>query len=146
MKPLGSRRSICLLAGLLSAFLAAGLLAPSEARAGCGDYVTPASRSAGHVPTASAEHTPQMPLPANHSPITPREGHGPCQGTSCSRGSLPPLQPVPSAPPVVERWSCLTSLLIPTGAKPANYLSDHSVAHPVRRGQDIFHPPRSFRA
>jgi hypothetical protein len=127
--------------GLLLAALAALLLAPVAARAGCGDYVV-----IGGKPPAVAQpdlHPPAASPQAEHAPALPPGGHAPCPGPLCSRGPTPlPLPPAPPAPSPAEKWD--GTLLPPSLAdtEPVAWLADDDTARPVRRGSGIYHPPR----
>src|SRR5438477_9408570 len=80
--------------GVALALLAGAALAPSPARAGCGDYVMIGTK--GH---AIASHSD----PATGS--VPAPARTPCSGPMCSQNSIP-FSPAPSTAPVEEeRWA-----------------------------------------
>jgi hypothetical protein len=62
----------------------------------------------------------------------------------CSRGSLPPLAPVPPAPVGGETWVCILTLPFVHGPDAVASLPGDSGLHPVRSISNIYHPPRSF--
>jgi hypothetical protein len=128
-------------AGVLSALLAAVLLAPSAARASCGEYVVLGPGMA-HVGPASrvGESVPPGPQAPAGLPMK----HGPCHGSGCSRGPLLPesLTPVPPAPCGGERWGCVSELLTAAETPVAGSTPEDGSTRAVRRGAAVYHPPR----
>jgi hypothetical protein len=124
-------------AGALLALLALLLLAPSAARASCGDYVTMGSSTAAHSASPSLPSDNRLGVPA-----VPRR-HGPCHGPFCSGNPLPaPLAPVPPAPVHGDQWAHLCGLLLVAPADTANPVSMDDSRTPVRHGLLVYHPPR----
>jgi hypothetical protein len=127
MQPPGSRSLAPLLAAT-AAVLAGVLLAPSAARASCGDYVI-----LGDRPTAHAH-------PPGPAPTTPQPCHGPhCSG---DRQPLPPATPAPAPPSTSEQWCCPTSPPLIPDPDSTLLAPPLSVSRPPDRGTDVYHPPR----
>src|SRR5438132_9820040 len=104
MKLAASRYLLDLAGAAAAALLAGVLLAPTPARAGCGDYVHIAAREA--APAAERPAAPQPgPLPA--------DSHVPCTGPHCSQGHVPLPAPPAAAPPPIEQWAFATGELVP---------------------------------
>jgi hypothetical protein len=113
---------------VLLALLAGALLAPSAARASCGDYVLIGDRPAGA---------------AHHAPTNPGDHPAPCSGPFCSRHPVqPPLLPVAPVSERVDQWGCVGAL----GGVPdepfLGRVSGDPGERPVRQGRAIYHPPR----
>jgi hypothetical protein len=119
--------------GAALALLVAGFLAPTPARASCGDYID-MSGSHAAMTGASPERMPGHDLPQ----APPR----PCSGPHCSKAPFTPAPTPVSAPDRDERWGLglvlpflgdVDSGLLPSANDPAQ-----PVHHPAR----IYHPPR----
>src|SRR5690242_2901850 len=88
------------LAAALPALLACVLVAPSSARASCGDYVSVNNRSSTaphgeHAPAPQPSAKPEHVIPCSqHAPGDPAP---PCQGPGCSGNPLPAPAPVSTA-------------------------------------------------
>jgi hypothetical protein len=117
--------------GVVAAFILGALLAPSTARAACGDGFMPL---AAHHKAAAPDRSPQLPA----HPL-PR----PCTGRLCRQNSSDPL-PVPSAPAPTtsdDLGTLPTLLFLPAASR--NSRGEESVlGQPVRRATDVYHPPR----
>jgi hypothetical protein len=124
-----------LLAGALLA-LAGGGVAPSQARAGCGDGIR-----------YGFDHDPEM-MPAGAGEVLHRLRHTAparyplCHGPFCSRSNLPAQPVVPPPPPAEKDWSCLPALPFLEAPRPILCLLDSCAVLPLRLPTDIFHPPR----
>jgi hypothetical protein len=107
----------------------AWLLAPSEARAGCGDGLLPGSLHAAMPPKPSA--------PAE----APK---APCHGPHCS-AKAPSIPFTPPAPPMQYHDGWASVALVPRlpdlGA--GRFSQAERSPLPVRRPADVFHPPRT---
>jgi hypothetical protein len=135
MKSVPRKRSIRFGAGVLATLLAGSLLAPSGARASCGDYVVMASPAGGHD---DAE-----PQAAHPGPALPADGHRPCSGPHCSQHAPPlPQAPAPAPPERPGEWGTLLALSLPATAQPIASLPDEPALHSVRRASTVYHPPR----
>jgi hypothetical protein len=129
-----------LTAGVALTLLAGVPLAPSTARASCGDYVLMAG-----------SHAPPRAEPMQHPIDTPRPAHPapadkklPCSGPLCSQRPFVPL-PAPAAPVSLTghpEWAC--ALALPPLPRPGSlsYLPGDDPVRSVHRGASIFHPPR----
>jgi hypothetical protein len=121
-----------LLLGAALAVLAGVLLAPTPARAGCGDHVILMS---GTDSLAS-----KAPMPA---PIQPNEKPAPCSGPTCSHSPIAPA-PAPTAPvaPSVPEWACVLAL----STLPVVTFSPHPLDNRreplLSLASSIYHPPR----
>jgi hypothetical protein len=125
-----SWRALGRLAGWVLPILAGLLLAPADARASCGDYVTTRALHADLAP--SSEHQPAAPEPRK-----------PCPGPHCSQAPAAPLAPAPTAPPQTsQERACCPDALAPAPINPAAVLDEQQPRHPIRLPSDIFHPPR----
>ena len=126
---LGSSHRLSLGVGL--SLLATALLAPSAARAGCGEHVlvTPAAKATSHSPASVPEQ--------------PAKKQAPCSGPHCSHAPIaPPPAPVVPVPTGGQEWACV---LLPFGLlaeTSSPYTPDDSVVSPPHGGSDIYHPPR----
>jgi hypothetical protein len=115
-----------------AALLASLLLAPSVARAECGDYVVMGGTAAR---ISSAPHQP---------PMTPGDHRLPCSGPNCSR-HIPPAAPAPVAPstPSSEHWGCAVQLeSVPVPAAQHCAVPDNNGLKPVTFTVPVYHPPR----
>jgi hypothetical protein len=114
------------------------LLAPAQARASCGDYVTVGSESSH----------PDAPKPTDpHSSQDSKRQQRPCHGPSCSGLPSPfPLASAPATPARDKEWAAAAfpTLVLEPGSLDA--LAEYSDRHAVRRGSSVFHPPRMSRA
>jgi hypothetical protein len=133
MHALNTRFLASSLTGTVVAVLVGMLCAPSFVRASCGDYLLMEARA------KPADHS--NPLP--HLPTSPHDGPKPCSGPMCSQAPLPFQAVPPSVTP--ERGSepaLSTLLLFFAEATPNDRCRDDATGQPVRRGADIYHPPR----
>lgn len=147
MASLGVTRIPSAWVGAIFSLLAAGLLVPGTARAGC---------THPHVAVKSVEMTGDLSLlrgfgsvaPSSSVeadapvPASPKEYPGRCHGPSCSkREGVPP--PSPSVVDVrAVQWAVLAIL---PGSDDPNILSssgDNDSVRPVHEPRAIFHPPR----
>src|SRR6516162_11819561 len=81
--------------GVGLSLLAVVLLAPSTARAGCGDHV---------LVTSTTKATPLSPISA---PQQPAKKQAPCSGPHCSHAPISPLPaPVAPVPAGGHEWAC----------------------------------------
>jgi hypothetical protein len=120
------------------ALFAGFLLSPRIALAGCGDYV---SIRGGQAPMAHS--MPDQPTDGNsddradHSPP-----HRPCQGPSCSGGSVPPQVPTPGTTDSMDRWALAPGNTLPSPVSCSNVLAEplHLVTDGFRLS--ILRPPR----
>ncbi|HKI35097.1 MAG TPA: hypothetical protein VKA46_24790, partial [Gemmataceae bacterium] len=111
--------------------LAGLLLAPSAARASCGDYVT-TRLSAPHHAAPGEQPPPAVPKP-----------HKPCHGAHCSQAPASPPAPVPTtSTQTLQEWGCVLDelALTPLGSTPL--LARQQAPRLVRLPSGIFHPPR----
>ncbi len=119
------RRRLANFAGAVL-LLSAALLAPTPARAGCGD---------GYVhrrPTAN----PQAPAPVPELPPVP------CHGPGCSGNEPPPLLPAPVTPPAAELWACLGGADDGGPAPVGRPNPGEPSRKPTRLPGSVFRPPR----
>src|SRR5262245_14737033 len=118
------------------------LLAPGAVHAGCGDHIRMVGKGehAGHSrshPEASSR------LSQNLDDLLPTKFPPPCSGPMCSRGrQLPPSAPPAPAPVELEEWGCAVPFLDAIRTQPVELTSSHSTSHALRRGCDVYHPPR----
>jgi hypothetical protein len=134
------RRLARLWAGALLTLLAAGLIAPSPARAGCSYHITSSATLDGPslfelLPTAGDSAKATLPSPGDEPP-------SPCSGSLCSQAPLQPSAPAPSAPVRVEPWGSLIALPALVGPELVASLYEAALFRPIRLGTSIFHPPR----
>jgi hypothetical protein len=119
--------------GEACAVLLAGLLlAPSAARAECGDYVVMGGAA------ARANSVPHQP------PMAPRDHRLPCSGPNCSR-RMPPAAPAPVVPATDqgEHWGCAVPLeSFPPPAGQDRAAPDYNRLKPVTFTIAVYHPPR----
>lgn len=131
--------------GAFVALLAAGVVAPGKAQAGCSSHVRGASHSGLGVP-AQLELLTSLGAVADASeasnPARPTPDR-PCTGPSCSGRTA-----IPSTPTVLERapvplWGCLSSTRPDDrpGSLPFQARSDLDRPSPAPLA--IFHPPRA---
>jgi hypothetical protein len=115
--------------------LAAGLaLAPPAARADCAAHSFSLAGLDGPFAPAAA--------PAAARPAAPR-GPKPCTGPHCRARRDRGADPLPSEPPTRgDEWGCVLTFAPPPAAPHGARLSGDAPARPVRRGAEVFHPPR----
>jgi hypothetical protein len=117
------------LVGGLCAFVLGTVCAPGQARAGCGNHQLP-------LPAKSLS-------PKEASVTSPAVPHPPCSAPSCSRQPLaPPAVPVSAPVRDVDDLAALSSPPLSVCPRPLPRLVGDPVPLPVRRGTDVFHPPR----
>jgi len=126
---LSSRHPIHSAPAITAVILGAGIFAPSQARAECGNYIvyaSPAHRPADDPPMG--EH--RMPVG--------------CHGPNCSK--VPPAAPMPQVPPSVRILGDVSLVtqdghsLVPPSAHAFPF--DPSSGDVICRPTDVFHPPR----
>src|SRR5262249_51116459 len=120
------RRSTLLVPVALAVALAGGMLAPSAGPAAGGGYL----------------------VYTNRPPAKPQSGGapqpGPCQGPGCSQIPAPAPMPQPPTQVRILADEALIAAIGFTSAVPDSLPSPRSfpVGEPIRRGSDIYHPPR----
>jgi hypothetical protein len=124
-KPTNGRR-VARLAGVALAALAAALLLPRVAAAGCGPRPM--------LPSAAHAADQQQPAPPHHVP---------CRGPNCS--SAPdhaPLAPAPPAPAPADQYACLSALPASPGAGDGARFREPSSSAPAGHFARVERPPR----
>ena len=117
--------------GAVAAFTLSALLAPSAARAACGD---------GFMPLGGG-HKAATPLRTPGAPTHPLPG--PCPGPLCQQNTSDPLPvPVAPAPTGSDDLGTLPALLLFCVAPPNSRGEESAFGQPIRRATDVFHPPR----
>jgi len=124
-------------AGALLALLAFGVVAPSEAKAGC--------RHPGVLASGAALDRLESLMLDDAAPAprqAPPAGPAPCKGPSCSGQTAPPLAPMSIPPNPAPRWAL--GALAPPAADPGSEAipPDDARLHPLHTPLAIFHPPR----
>lgn len=137
MRPPTRRWRTSPLAGALLALLASGVVAPSEAKAGC--------RHPGILASASPLDRLEALIPDDASPAprhVPPAGPAPCKGPSCSGQTAPPLAPATIPPDPAPRWAL--GAIVPPVADPGSQANppDDARLRPLHVPLAIFHPPR----
>src|SRR5262249_6353611 len=113
-------------------------LAPSSARASCGDYVIVNGRG----PNVTVHHG-AMPAaePGRSAPV-----HGPtkpCSGPTCSARQHVPIAPAPSSPPPpAQAWGPIGEPLDFPLPSPTARVAGDRLLPPGIIVRTIFHPPR----
>ena len=140
-----------LFAGVIVILLANGWVAPSTARAACGDY--PLWLSAGqHAPLPEArqdgleEHNQPTRPDSKPMPMPHHRAPKPCKGPHCSRDNLPPLTPVSVAPGGPDQWAWMISLHRGGEPQPTWDWLVEGAHYAARHRTNIFHPPRHIFA
>ena len=118
-----------ILAGVAVALLAGELLAPAQARAGCGDYVT-----FGQEPVK-----PEKPCQQERQP-----GQKPCHGPRCGNDQTPEPAPPTTSTVRVPDFACLVQGLPAIPGDPTPHWAGQDCHFQIHRPLFIFHPPRSF--
>ncbi len=132
-----SWRALGRVAGWAVPILAGLLLAPSGARASCGDYVVTRLSGAGLAP--AGEHA----APAGELPSAAPRPPKRCPGPYCSQVPAAPPAPMPTAPPQTAlEWGCVTDGLLVAAPGRSAGLAEQTACRPVRLPSAIFHPPR----
>ena len=136
--------------GMVLAVLAAGLFAPSAARAGCGDYVTMEPHSSSQNPPEATPEEPSSPTtstPVNfvilcpcrpNAPIDP--GSLPCPG--CSAPAAPQSATVPSPGLQLVDWGIPAGCHLLGSPNQVASVTDSAPGKTIRQSCGIFHPPR----
>lgn len=128
------RRWIQLAVGGLWALALGAVLAPGQARAGCGD---------GLMPLGDGHHAAGKAVVRHGATDTPKPAPRPCSGPLCSRAPLAPSpMPLSSTPRTVDDLCTLTPLLLLPVPGPLAALAEDVPECPVRRSSDVYHPPR----
>lgn len=123
--------------GLVGAFVAGWLLAPSPVAAGCGDYVTDRGQPAGHNPAlALSADRPDLP---RHPPA---RRDCPCSGPRCSKAPLLPAAPVAPAFEAGQEWGYVAGQPPFVANGPDVVFAEDSAARPMRRLAVTYRPPR----
>jgi hypothetical protein len=118
--------------GALVALLAAGLLAPSTARASCSWYAL-ANHGAPGAPDGLGLLTRTTTLP---------DGPRPCSGVFCSGQPGLPVVPSTAVTPQPHDWGLLAAPPAPSAPDSFPRHHDDDRLRPVHTGEDVFHPPR----
>ncbi len=119
-------RRVARLAGVALAALAAALLTPQGAAAGCGPR-------------------PMLPsdTPSAHQQPTAPERQAPCHGPHCS--SAPqrlPTAPAPTAPTSADQYACLSSFSALPGGDDGTRFREPSSSAPAGHAARVERPPR----
>jgi hypothetical protein len=124
-------------AGALGVLLGV-LIAPSTARASCGDYVV-----LGASPLHFSGHPERVSANGRHESMPAVPGPRPCSGPGCNRGMPFPL-PAPTSLSTfqAEDWLCLLDRLLPIDPQRSTILMDQSASLIPGHERSIFHPPR----
>jgi hypothetical protein len=134
---------IRLTSGIFVTFLATFVLAPTPARAECGDYVMIGGKT-GQDSQAMPTHG-KAPRFHEGSPGVPQDGRAPCSGPLCSR-QAPPTTPVPAAPAPLRNpnETCgYTPATQDSADGDSSYLlHDLVTSQPLHCHMVIYHPPR----
>ncbi|HEV2947348.1 MAG TPA: hypothetical protein VGX70_08225 [Gemmataceae bacterium] len=134
MKLSGCNRKVQLVSGATFGLLLGLFACPSNARAGCGDYVHLGQKSAGQA----------MTMPEKHHPHPSRSDHKfPCSGPNCSRGSQLPLQPATTISSTSEHWALAQFSLILKDLDPVQPAPSLNLGQYLRNEFSVFHPPRA---
>jgi hypothetical protein len=141
MRTASNRSLVFLLAGTMATVLAGMLLAPPVARAECGDYLVLGAKAKS---TAHSHLPPPLPATSQQMPVAGHDGPKPCSGPMCSKAPLP-FPPMPPSPaPERGNEAAIPALLQHLAeTQHFNCCPDDSAERPVRRGAEIYHPPRS---
>jgi hypothetical protein len=128
----------CWTSGAITTLLALGLLAPTDARASCSHLVTwrndPTRLSSLIEPLLHDLAGPADPTPARR----------PCSGAWCS--GQPAIPPVPSGAfeGRIGSWAWHAPAAEDVAVDPSFLAPESPAPRPLRRGNDVFHPPRSL--
>jgi hypothetical protein len=132
---------------MVLAILAAGVLAPSSARAGCGDYVTMDPHSKSQNPSESTPEQPTADTPVKFvvpCPCRPDDpfdqGPLPCPGCSAPAGPESATAPAPG--PQLDDWGIPIGFHLLGSANQVASLAEFGPGKPIHQGFGIFHPPR----
>jgi hypothetical protein len=127
--------------GAAATILALGLFAPPIAQAGCSHLVTSdhERRSASSLFDAVM---PDLAGPTDAHPMPPLRR--PCSGAGCSGQPAVPAVPIALSDRQVEPWAWFVSVPNPGSFDSARLVAETDVLRPLRRGNDVFHPPRGF--
>jgi len=121
-----------------AAILAASLLTPQIATAGCGDYLV---IRGSHAPIGhSIPDQPTLERPAGTTDHNPP--HQPCQGPSCRGGSLPPQAPAPGTTHSMDHWALTSSETLPHSVSCSNLLAESLQITSDGFCLSILRPPR----
>lgn len=122
------------------ALLAAILIAPEAARAGCLHPVAPTPGDVAHFDRLARAGALDQPEPTG-APEPPRR----CPGGMCSQGDRDPLVPT-SAPWRIAPQDVLMTAGLRLAAPGTDILPiDGALLHPADLAPAIFHPPRPAR-
>src|SRR6266545_5019194 len=121
------------------AAIAWGWLAPTSARASCGDYVV----IPGEHPAHSAPSTHQVvPRPPVDSPTLPPHRLPPCHGPRCSAPAPTPLTVAPVPVLELEEWAIVARLGLPLSCGVRSCLVLRAPEGLRHRPGTVFRPPR----
>jgi hypothetical protein len=129
---------------MLLAFLTAGILLPSTARAGClAHYITFRSQLSGETSQLDLlGEAGALGTARDQTPVD-RPGPPPCSGPMCSGNPAAPLPTVPSITAEIgDDWAVLAFSIPPVGTGPLLCLPADPSHRPVNHPSSIFHPPR----
>jgi hypothetical protein len=123
-------------AGAATALLALGLLAPTVAKAGCSHLVT-SRYEAERLASLAGSLVRDLAVPSD--PIPARR---PCTGAWCT--GQPAIPPVPTGTfeGRLGSWAWCPSSPDEVPTDPSFLIAETHVLLPLRRGNEVFHPPR----
>ncbi|MDG3004357.1 hypothetical protein [Paludisphaera mucosa] len=143
MKAFAPARSVGLWAGAILSLLVTGLIAPSQAQAGCAHYVKhrSAADAFAHRLDPLVAGSAEASTDAPSTPDGPRRP-APCSGPSCSGQPASPTPPPVTTIKLVEAWACLVPRRSPSRIDSTPTLPPSCTLGPIHRGEPVFHPPR----
>lgn len=145
MHPLNRRFLVHLLAVTMAGALPWVLVAPSGARAGCGNYVVTGDKGSAAAYSNPLPHLPASPYQMPSIPSAPHDGSKPCSGPMCSRAPLSlPTAPPSVAPQQGNDAAQPTLLLNVAEIQHIDCCLDETPQRPIRRGAEVYHPPRCW--
>jgi hypothetical protein len=135
------RRLTPIAAGAWAVLLATGLVAPSQARAGCTHpYVF--SKTDTVVAVADLDLLAvgrEAPEPSSRAP---RNAPAPCSGPACSKLPIVPVSVPSVASPRLEQWCCLAAGSLSQASGSVAFPASERLLHPLHIASSLFHPPR----
>jgi hypothetical protein len=119
--------------------LAAGLLAPPVAKAGCSHLVT--SKYDPRAPLLLLESLMADPA-GRRDPLPVPPAPRPCSGAWCSGQPAVPAVPPSTVAGRLGTWAWFVPVPREASGDFSILTAENSPLRPLRRGNDVFHPPR----
>lgn len=127
--------------GALLAFLTAGILLPSAARAACSSTNHLKARSPAADTAIGVDLLRSVGAFSGAEQEVPGRRPAPCSGAFCSGNPAPLQSPIPTITTTVQDWALPGSRIILQDLRSYPFSAADEIRRPDERSRSIFHPP-----